>query len=368
MDDMQEIEGYIMQYAPAQQERMHHLRRLILSVCPQAKEKISWGMPTFVYHGNLVHFAQHKAHLGFYPGDTGVAAFQEQLDGYKSSKGSIQLPMDKPIPDRLIQDIVLFRMKENQQKRENKRIAKTAEKGERCRWDVNTVLEALKSLGKETTKRTYMNHGATEPLFGVTTGAMKPLAKQIKKDYPLSMALYATGNYDAMYLAGMIADPQAMTEEDFRLWMEGAYCYLLADYVVAAALAQTGFGEKLADSWIKSDKELYQSAGWSCYNWMISYWPDSRFDLSKLENMLHLAEESIHTRPNRTRYAMNGFVIAVGISCLPLHEQALETARRIGRVKMDMGPTSCKVPLAAAYIERAGEKGRLGFKRKPMYC
>lgn len=85
--------------------------------------------------------------------------------------------------------------------------------------DVKMILNELESLGTEQNKKIYMNHGAKEPLFGVATGAMKPLYKKIKRNYSLSMELYATGNYDAMYFAGMIADPTKMCEEDFRTWM-----------------------------------------------------------------------------------------------------------------------------------------------------
>ena len=84
--------------------------------------------------------------------------------------------------------------------------------------------------------------------------------------------------------------------------------------------------------------------------------------------MLERVERSIYSRPDRVRYAMNDFVIAVGVSYLPLHEEAVLAARRIGEVKVDMGQTSCKVPLASDYIQRAADRGRLGFKRKKVRC
>lgn len=88
--------------------------------------------------------------------------------------------------------------------------------------ELQIVMEELRALGTERTKKTYLRHGAREPLFGVTTGAMKPLARRLGRDHALSMALYATGNYDAAYLAGMIADPAVMTQADFERWMETA--------------------------------------------------------------------------------------------------------------------------------------------------
>lgn len=87
--------------------------------------------------------------------------------------------------------------------------------------DLETVMQELEALGKERMKKMYVSNGAREPVFGVATGAMKPMAKEIKKDQALAEELYATGNYDAMYFAGVIADPIRMTEADFDRWIEG---------------------------------------------------------------------------------------------------------------------------------------------------
>lgn len=109
------------------------------------------------------------------------------------------------------------------------------------------------------TKKVYMQQGAREPLFGVATGAMKPIVRKIKIDQTLAEELYATGNYDAMYLAGMIADPKAMTEEDFDRWMESAYFYMISDYIVAVTLSETDIAQAVSDRWIASGRELYES-------------------------------------------------------------------------------------------------------------
>ncbi|MFB4321223.1 DNA alkylation repair protein, partial [Priestia sp. BR_2] len=128
--------------------------------------------------------------------------------------------------------------------------------------EFDVVMQELEALGKERIKKTYMSNGAQEPLFGVATGAMKPLAKQIKKNQPLAEQLYATGNYDAMYFAGIITDPMIMTEADFDRWMDRAYFYMLSDYVVAVTLAETEIAQAVADKWIASGEELKMSAGW----------------------------------------------------------------------------------------------------------
>lgn len=87
--------------------------------------------------------------------------------------------------------------------------------------NLEMVMQELEALGKERLKKMYITNGAHEPLFGVATGAMKPIAKKIKINQPLAEQLYGTGNYDAMYFAGIIADPKAMTEADYDRWIDG---------------------------------------------------------------------------------------------------------------------------------------------------
>lgn len=234
--------------------------------------------------------------------------------------------------------------------------------------DLASTMDKLEALGTEQTRKTYRNHGAREPLFGVTLRDMKPLAKPIKKDHTLAMELYDTGNYDAQTLAGIVAEPDKMTAADFERWMETANCRATADYVVAVILAETDFAEELADRWIDSEDENYQSAGWNCYCRLLSSRPDEQFDREKLNKMLQRVVRDIHGQSNWVKYAMNNFVISVGVSYLPLHEEAMEAALKIGAVSVNHGNTSCKTPLAADYIRKAEEKQRLGFKRKNARC
>lgn len=200
--------------------------------------------------------------------------------------------------------------------------------------DLQTVMQELEALSKERTKKMYISNGAREPLFGVATGAMKPIAKKIKRNQPLAEELYATGNYDAMYFAGIIADPEAMTEADFDRWMDDAYFYMLSDYVVAVTLAEADIAQAVADKWIESGEELRMSGGWSCYCWLLGNRPDAEFSEEKLAKMLDKVKDTIHDSPERTKSAMNNFVYTVGVSYLPLHEKAVETAKAIGPVEM----------------------------------
>ena len=230
------------------------------------------------------------------------------------------------------------------------------------------VMQELEALGKERTKKMYISNGAKEPVFGVATGAMKPIAKKIKGNQPLAEELYATGNYDAMYFAGIIADPTSMTENDFERWIDGAYFYMLSDFVVAVTLAETDIAQEVADKWIASGDELKMSAGWSCYCWLLGNRPDSEFSRTKLEKMLDVVKNTIHDAPERTKSSMNNFVYTVGISYVPLHEKAVETANAIGPVEMKQDKKKAKYLLASENIQKAIDKGQVGFKRKYVRC
>ena len=113
------IDKYIMQFPPEIQNKLSTLREVVREAAPNAHEKISYQMPTFYLYGNLVHFAAYKNHIGFYPAPSGIEAFKEELTQYKTSKGAIQFPLDKPIPYELVNSIVKFRVEENLQKAES---------------------------------------------------------------------------------------------------------------------------------------------------------------------------------------------------------------------------------------------------------
>ncbi|MGM0865816.1 MAG: DNA alkylation repair protein [Bacillota bacterium] len=234
--------------------------------------------------------------------------------------------------------------------------------------DSQTVMQELEALGKERSKKMYISNGAHEPVFGVATGAMKPIAKKIKKDQALAEELYATGNYDAMYFAGVIADPKAMTEADFDRWIDGAYFYMLSDYVVAVTLAEADIAQDVADKWIASGEELKMSAGWSCYCWLLGNRKDEEFSETKLAGMLEKVKETIHDAPERTKSAMSNFVTTVGVSYVPLHEVALQTAKEIGPVEMVRKKKKNSILKAADDIQKQVERGKIGFKRKYVRC
>ncbi|HCO25346.1 MAG TPA: DNA alkylation repair protein, partial [Gimesia maris] len=120
---------------------------------------------------------------------------------------------------------------------------------------VAEIITQLEELGSESTKRILMNHGASEPVFGVKIADLKVLQKQIKTDYQLALDLYDTGNYDAQYLAGLIADADRMTKTDLRRWLSKANCITHCGTVVAAVTAESRYGIELAREWIAARQE-----------------------------------------------------------------------------------------------------------------
>jgi uncharacterized protein YdhG (YjbR/CyaY superfamily) len=118
------IDQYIANYSPEIQDILEKIRGVIKEAAPEATEKIGYQMPTFVLHGNLVHFAAYKNHIGLYPAPSGIEAFKQQLSPYQGAKGSIRFPLDQPIPYELISEIVKYRVAENLQKAANKKVKK----------------------------------------------------------------------------------------------------------------------------------------------------------------------------------------------------------------------------------------------------
>jgi len=112
-----DVDIYIQEFPPVTQKQLNKLRAIIRAAAPTAQEVISYKMPAYKLHGMLVYFAGYKAHVGFYPTPSGIKNFLPKLKGYKCSKAAVQFPIDQPLPQSLIKEIVAFRIKENASKK-----------------------------------------------------------------------------------------------------------------------------------------------------------------------------------------------------------------------------------------------------------
>lgn len=233
---------------------------------------------------------------------------------------------------------------------------------------VREIVQELEALGSPATKKVLLKHGAKEPLFAVKVEDLKKIQKRLKTNQPLASALYATGISDAMYLAGLIADDKSITREELQRWAEQASWPMISENTVAWVAAGSSYGYPLALEWIDAPRESIATSGWATLSSLVAVTDDLHLDLDGLRALLKRVEETIHTQPNRVRATMNSFVIAVGCYVPALTDCALETARNIGQVSVDMGETACKVPNAVKYIRKTMANGTVGKKRKTAKC
>jgi len=229
------------------------------------------------------------------------------------------------------------------------------------------ILTEIKPHGRDSYRNVLFNHGIPEPCYGVKIEELKKIQKRIKTDYRLALELYDTGVYDAMYLAGLIADDAKMTKKDLQHWAEKA-CAPLAGFTVAWVAAGGPHALEMALKWIDSPKDLISSAGWATLGALVAIWPDANLDLAQFKALLQRVQKEIHSAPNTTRRQMNNFIIEVGTYVQPLSKLAIQTAEKIGPVNVDVGNTSCQIPFAPDYIRKVEKRGAIGKKRKTVKC
>jgi 3-methyladenine DNA glycosylase AlkD len=230
------------------------------------------------------------------------------------------------------------------------------------------ILLELEKFGDPQTKKTLMRHGAREPFFGVKVSDLKTILKKTKKNHELSLELYKTGNSDAMYLAGLMADEKKITEAQLEEWLDQAYWFYLNEFTVPWVASETSFGFDLGLKWIQSDQERIAAAGWTTLAYFARVNQDKDLDINKYSELLDQVSREIHTSQNRVRHTMNGFVIAIGTFIKDLTDKSLSTAAKIGTVTVDMKGTACKVPSATDYINKAAAQGLIGKKRTAARC
>lgn len=245
--------------------------------------------------------------------------------------------------------------------------------------NIEQIIEKLKKAAKPSTKRIFCNHGAQEPIFGVPVGDLKIILSsyvktlsdkkdKLSKKQKLALELYDTGISDAMYLAGFMAYGSLMTEKEINNWIEKAPWFMISEYVVAKIAAQNEKGMKIALQWIESEKELIAAAGWATIYNILSFYPNDKIDQKIIKKLLEKVVSDIQMCAPRVKYSMNAFIVSVGSYIPELTEIAIEAAKKIGKVTVDMPKTSCKVPDAKMYIEKVKKAGKIGKKKKQIGC
>lgn len=219
------------------------------------------------------------------------------------------------------------------------------------------IVAELKTFANPQTKKTWMNHGAQEPCLGVKIEDMKKIQKRVKMDYQLALDLYDTG----------IADDAKMTKKDLQKWVKAANSPWVIEFTVPWVASSSPHGQEMALKWIESKDEKIAASGWQTYSSMVAIKEDSDLDLAEIKSLLQRVAKTIHDQPNRVKYVMNGFVIAVACYVKPLHKLAVETAKSIGKVEVDL-VGDCKIPFAPDYIKKVTARNPVGKKRKSPKC
>ena len=230
------------------------------------------------------------------------------------------------------------------------------------------AMAALEALGSAAVKQLWLKHGAKEPFFGVKIGDLKPLAKKLQGEQALALELYATGNGDAQYLAGMIADGAKMTAKQLQSWADTAGWDMISGTTVQWVASEHPEGYAHALKWIESKKQPVTRSGWKTLGALVTIRPDEQLPVKELSVLLDRVARTLRTAPEDTRLAMNYFVIACGTYSPALGAKAIATARAMGKVVADMGDTECKIPDAEACIMKSRRGAPIAPKRKTVRC
>ena len=212
------------------------------------------------------------------------------------------------------------------------------------------AMAALEAKGTEQTRTTYLRHGASEPLFGVKFGDLRPLAKRIGTDQQLAEELWASGNTDARLLACMVADPERVSEDELDAWLDDIDTYFLVDVFVAEIASKTPGRLARAERWIASDRDRAAQAGWDLMN-LVALSADE-VDDDYFEAQLGLITERISGYGNWTRRSASNTITGIGLRNDTLEAAARRTAAEMGHVEFDPGQTSCVMPDPIEYLEK----------------
>ena len=211
------------------------------------------------------------------------------------------------------------------------------------------VLTEMESLGTEQARKTYQRHGVGDNVLGVSYADLGKFQKKLKTNHEMALDLWDSGIHDAQVLALMVADPQQADSATLDKWVQSLNNYVITD-AFSGYVAITHLAQAKAEAWIQSDNEWISTAGWNILGALATH--DTPLPHAYFEHLLNVIERDLHSSKNRTRYAMNSVVIAIGGRNPLLQVKAVAAAKRIGKVQVDHGLTNCKTPDAASYIQK----------------
>lgn len=227
------------------------------------------------------------------------------------------------------------------------------------------VMKELESLGSEQTRKIYLNHGVDIPQFGVSIANSKKLVKKIKGRHDIGYKLLFSNNVDAMYMSQWVLDISKVTKLDLETIIDSTNYYMILDNLVALLAAKNkDISKACLHDWIDHKNPRYRQTAYSMYSYMLGTYSNDELDVNHVKKTMEHVSKVIHDEENRVRYSMNGFMISAGTQFEELLELSKEYAEDIGKVKVFMGKTSCKVPYALDYIKKIESMNNIGKKRK----
>ena len=198
-------------------------------------------------------------------------------------------------------------------------------------------------------------------MFGVLYGDLNRLAKKIGVDQSLAEQLWQSDKHDVRMIALMIADPKKISATLLDRWLASSSNQLLAD-AVAMLASKTKHARKRFEKWSKSRKELIACTAWTLLSLLAK--PDRiEFENDEFADLLDVIETQIHSSPNWVRYTMNGALISIGTRNKQLHKKAITAANKIGKIDVDFGQTSCKLPAAIPYMKKIMDRQKTSAKK-----
>ena len=217
---------------------------------------------------------------------------------------------------------------------------------------VKQTLDALKKEGTAENRKTFGNHGVTGNMFGVSYAVQKKMAKAAGTNHKLAVGLWKSGNHDARILACMVCDPTQFTTRELDAMARDLDNYVLTD-AFSGVVIRSGQAIKKFEAWKNRKNEFTSAAAWNVLTSQAFY--DETLTDAFCAAQIALIAAEIHSRPNRTRHSMNQALISLGVRNAKMEKKARAAAKKIGKVIVDHGQTSCQTPDAVVYIDKTLE-------------
>lgn len=360
------IAAYLKSLPTSQREIAESLHALIMKTLPKAEIVIKWGYPWYQVDGEDIAYLMGVAKRINFGFPRGAELDSELLEGTGKGMRHIKVASTDDVRARAFAALLraAAKLHKSEAKSTTTKTAKAksspsektpaeksvAKSASAHTWTLESLMAEMKKRGTAQAVKIYKRHGMVEPLFGVSFADLGVFKKQIKTDHALALKLWATGNGDARHLATMIANPEQFTSKQLDMWVKNQNCTGVCD-LTGGLVAKTRFAREKADAWILSKDEWIGRTGWNVVCSLAmnteNALPDAYF-----ERLLKRLEKEIHSAKNFTRHMMNMALISIGGRNAKLRVQAEAAAKRIGKVHVDHGETSCKTPEAIPYIAK----------------